>query len=64
MSGTKIRIRHRLSGVTKLAEELGVTRHHLSLVLHGRRRGGAELMAELERRGIKCHEMLPWRRRC
>ena len=43
----------RLDGVGKLAEELGVSRFHLSAVLHGRRAPSEELATLLTERGIK-----------
>lgn len=43
----------RWAGVGALAAALGLSRHHVTAVLHGRRRPGPELAAELERRGIR-----------
>lgn len=51
---TQIRRRSaRLEGVGALAEELGVSRHHLGAVLHGHRVPSDQLAAKLEERGIK-----------
>lgn len=53
----KVQTTYRLIGRDKLAEELGVSRHHLTCVFQGLRRS-ARLEAELEKRGIKCRK---WR---
>ena len=39
-------------GLTQAAKALGVSRPHLSYVLHGKRRCGARLAARLRRMGI------------
>jgi len=49
---TTIHRRTTLTGVTKLAEELGYSRYHIGAVLHGRRPCPPELRAKLEERGI------------
>lgn len=50
---TAIKKRTTLTGVTALADELGVSRYHLGAVLHGRRSPGLELAAKLADRGIR-----------
>ena len=46
-----VKMTKRFTGVTALAKELGVSKAHLSLVLHGRSKS-ARIYAELEARNI------------
>lgn len=40
-------------GLNKAAKKLGVSRTHLSYVLHGQRKAGAELAKKINRLGIE-----------
>lgn len=42
-----------IRGCSRLADELGVTRSHLSMIMHGTRRPGRALAARLRRLGVK-----------
>ena len=56
---TKLVITERIKGLGDLARELGVSKHHLCAVLHGRRRPGPELAAAIKARGIKREKLRP-----
>lgn len=48
-----VRPRLWITGSSKLADRLGVTRNHMSMILHGTRRPGRELAARMRRLGVK-----------
>ena len=51
----KIDIRPRLMirGCSELADSLGVTRSHMSMIMHGTRKPGRKLAAQLREMGVK-----------
>ena len=42
-----------IRGCSRLADELGVTRSHLSMIMHGTRRPGRRLAARLRAMGVE-----------
>ena len=40
-------------GASKLADEVGCTRSHMSMILHGTRKPGKKLAAKLKELGVK-----------
>lgn len=42
-----------ITGASRLADRLGCTRSHLSMILHGTRKPGRKLAAQLKRLGVK-----------
>ena len=49
---TETRVVYR--GINQAARRLGVSRGHLSFVMHGTRRPGKELARKLSKMGIEC----------
>ena len=48
-----IRARLLVRGCSELADRLGVTRSHVSMIMHGTRRPGRKLAAKLKEMGVK-----------
>ena len=42
-----------IRGCSRLADELGVTRSHMSMIMHGTRRPGRALAARLRKLGVE-----------
>lgn len=42
-----------ITGASRLADRLGCTRSHMSMILHGTRKPGRKLAAQLKRLGVK-----------
>ena len=42
-----------ITGASRLADRMGCTRSHMSMILHGTRKPGSKLAAQLKRLGVK-----------